>query len=150
MHFIIISDVWPICHCLGLGHETMVCGVCLSIFSCYKQREITVLLRRSSRHSRFLHGRGLWGIQHFISMSLSSSYNYKSLVHLKSKPSIVFYRYLSINLSTFAPNFTLFWNRWTPGLEQQNNKYNFRFFYHLSQTTIPQNLTLRYIMLPPE
>ena len=31
--FIIIkSDVWTITHCLGLGHETMVSGVCLSIF----------------------------------------------------------------------------------------------------------------------
>ena len=29
---IIKSEVWPICHCLGLGHETMVCEVCLSIF----------------------------------------------------------------------------------------------------------------------
>ena len=25
---IIKSEVWPICHCLGLGHETMVCAVC--------------------------------------------------------------------------------------------------------------------------
>ena len=25
---IINSDVWPICHCLGLGHETMLCAVC--------------------------------------------------------------------------------------------------------------------------
>ena len=34
-HHIIInnkSEVWPICHCLGLGHQTMVCAVCLSIF----------------------------------------------------------------------------------------------------------------------
>ena len=32
--FIIIikSEVWTITHCLGLGHETMVCTVCLSIF----------------------------------------------------------------------------------------------------------------------
>ena len=29
---IIKSEVWPICHCLVLGHETMVCVVCLSIF----------------------------------------------------------------------------------------------------------------------
>ena len=29
---IIISEVWTITHCLGLGHETMVCAVCLSIF----------------------------------------------------------------------------------------------------------------------
>ena len=29
---IIKSEVWAITHCLGLGHETMVCAVCLSIF----------------------------------------------------------------------------------------------------------------------
>ena len=28
---IIKSEVWTITHCLGLGHETMVCAVCLSI-----------------------------------------------------------------------------------------------------------------------
>ena len=28
------SEVWPICHCLGLGHETMVWAVCLFIFLC--------------------------------------------------------------------------------------------------------------------
>ena len=28
---IIKSEIWPICHCLGLGHEAMVCAVCLSI-----------------------------------------------------------------------------------------------------------------------
>ena len=31
---IIKSEVWTIIHCLGLGHETMVCAVCLSIFLC--------------------------------------------------------------------------------------------------------------------
>ena len=29
---IIKTGVWTITHCLGLGHETMVCAVCLSIF----------------------------------------------------------------------------------------------------------------------
>ena len=29
---IVKSEVWTITHCLGLGHETMVCAVCLSIF----------------------------------------------------------------------------------------------------------------------
>ena len=29
--FIIKSEVWTIAHCLGLGHETMVSAVCLSI-----------------------------------------------------------------------------------------------------------------------
>ena len=29
---IIKSEVWNIIHCLGLGHETMVCAVCPSIF----------------------------------------------------------------------------------------------------------------------
>ena len=28
---IIKSEIWTITHCLGLGHETMVCAVCLSI-----------------------------------------------------------------------------------------------------------------------
>ena len=28
------NDIWTITHCLGLGHETMVCTVCLSIFLC--------------------------------------------------------------------------------------------------------------------
>ena len=29
---IIKSEVWPICHCLGLGHKTMVFVACLSMF----------------------------------------------------------------------------------------------------------------------
>ena len=29
---IIKSEVWTITHCLRLGHETMICAVCLSIF----------------------------------------------------------------------------------------------------------------------
>ena len=29
---IIKSEVWAITHCLGLGHETMVCAACFSIF----------------------------------------------------------------------------------------------------------------------
>ena len=32
LNIIIKSEVWPICHCLGLGHETIICSVCLSIF----------------------------------------------------------------------------------------------------------------------
>ena len=34
LYLIIItkSEVWPICHCVGLGHEAMVCAVCISIF----------------------------------------------------------------------------------------------------------------------
>ena len=32
VHFIIKLEVWTITHCLGLGHETMVSAVCLSIF----------------------------------------------------------------------------------------------------------------------
>ena len=29
---IIKSEVWTITHCLGLGHATIVCAVCLSVF----------------------------------------------------------------------------------------------------------------------
>ena len=34
IHLIIIitSEVWTTSHCLGLGHETMVCAVCLAMF----------------------------------------------------------------------------------------------------------------------
>ena len=32
---IVTSEVWPICHCLGLGHETMVSALCLSILLWY-------------------------------------------------------------------------------------------------------------------
>ena len=32
LSIIIKSEVWTITHCLGLGHETMVCAICLSIF----------------------------------------------------------------------------------------------------------------------
>ena len=34
LHLIIIikPEVWTINHCLGLGHETMVCAVCLTMF----------------------------------------------------------------------------------------------------------------------
>ena len=31
---VIKSEVWTIIHCLGLGHETMVCALCLAIFLC--------------------------------------------------------------------------------------------------------------------
>ena len=31
---IIKPEVWIIIHCLGLGHETMVCAVCLTMFLC--------------------------------------------------------------------------------------------------------------------
>ena len=30
--YLIIIIIGPICHCLGFGHETMVCDVCLSLF----------------------------------------------------------------------------------------------------------------------
>ena len=38
---IIKSDVWTITHCLGLGRETMVCAVCISIFLWYIDTYLT-------------------------------------------------------------------------------------------------------------
>ena len=32
LNIIIKSEIWTITHCLGSGHEIMVCAVCLSIF----------------------------------------------------------------------------------------------------------------------
>ena len=52
---IIKSEVWTVTHCLGLGHETMVCAVCLSIFlwhwSCPKTVHMAgvLLLRKGWR-----------------------------------------------------------------------------------------------------
>ena len=54
------SEVWPVCHCLGLGHETMVCVVYPSIFlfkikkptvSC--SRDIGIRIRCLPRISRW-------------------------------------------------------------------------------------------------
>ena len=50
-HYIIIiikSEVWTITHCLGLGHETMVSAVCLSIFLC------SHMIKISLRHQVFI------------------------------------------------------------------------------------------------
>ena len=33
LFYIIKSEVWPFCHCLGLGQETMICTICLLSFS---------------------------------------------------------------------------------------------------------------------
>ena len=43
---IIKSEVWTINHCLGLGHETMVSAVCLSIFlSSHRDNDYTANVR---------------------------------------------------------------------------------------------------------
>ena len=48
LHLIIVmkSEVWLICHCLGLGHDTMVWAVCLAIFLwiCYFAIMIYIVL----------------------------------------------------------------------------------------------------------
>ena len=50
---IIKSKVWTITHCLGLGHETLVCAVCLSIFfwnlNSERVRWIALILACSSK-----------------------------------------------------------------------------------------------------
>ena len=40
-HLVIIikSEVWPICHCLGSGPETMICVECLSLFFWHNPQE---------------------------------------------------------------------------------------------------------------
>ena len=47
------SEVWTINHCLGLENETMVCAVCLSIFSCIAVTSHRVLWRLKSLARRF-------------------------------------------------------------------------------------------------
>ena len=41
---IIKSEVWTITYCLGLSHETMVCAVCLSIFSSWHEETLFTIL----------------------------------------------------------------------------------------------------------
>ena len=50
--FIIIikSEIWVITHCLGLGHETMVCVVCLSIFLWTWTTSVAMLIEGASAH----------------------------------------------------------------------------------------------------
>ena len=43
---IIKSEVWSITHCLGLGHETMLCTVCLFVFKHF--------WNAASQHNRYL------------------------------------------------------------------------------------------------
>ena len=51
---IIKSEVWTITHCLGLGHETMVCAVCLSIFVWHqKQHRISGGVLHYPQHALF-------------------------------------------------------------------------------------------------
>ena len=53
---IIKSEVWTIIHCLGLGHETMVCAVCLSIFllTCYSQGKSSYSINHQALHYRIV------------------------------------------------------------------------------------------------
>ena len=54
----IVYEVWIIIHCLGLGHETMVCAVCLFIFLF------------SHGYHRKLNMHIMYGIGDFISIDL--------------------------------------------------------------------------------
>ena len=51
---IIKSEVWTTTHCLGLGHETMVCAVCLSIFLCFRILHISNHYQISERPMIFI------------------------------------------------------------------------------------------------
>ena len=47
---IIKSDIWTIAHCLGLGHETMVCAVCLYILNDIRLRPQYDSIRYNDTH----------------------------------------------------------------------------------------------------
>ena len=49
---IIKTEAWIIIYCLGLGHETMVCTVCVSIFLYWREQHDIILLH-------FVHGMGI-------------------------------------------------------------------------------------------
>ena len=70
---IIKSEVWTITHCLGLGHETMVCAVCLSVFFKLKERKcfnifcfviakkVVILTKKSWPHTYCISHNGVIG-----------------------------------------------------------------------------------------
>ena len=92
--FIIIkSEVWIITHCLMLGHETMVCAVCLSIFVCY---------RLSALKCRFLNTAGktylivtpighdvLRWIEEYFKRNTYGHFKSIRVIHKLSSPSLV-------------------------------------------------------------
>ena len=42
LSIIIKSEIWPICNCLRLSHEKMVCAICLSISLCAFQVDFSL------------------------------------------------------------------------------------------------------------
>ena len=62
LDIIIKSDVWPICHCLGLGHEIMVCAVCL-------------LFRFTNVSSSALMSTGLWYFSIATDLDITEAYD---------------------------------------------------------------------------
>ena len=59
LYIIIKSEVWPICHCLVLGHRTMACAVCLSKFLWwlspkYSHRTLHIWLMRANYGGSFV------------------------------------------------------------------------------------------------
>ena len=49
------SEVWPICHCLGLGHETISCIVCLSIFFPYPTKNFFTVPQAQEQTVSYYH-----------------------------------------------------------------------------------------------
>ena len=52
---IIKSEAWPIYHCLGLGHETMVCTVCISVFLCLFCLQVLLHFVMNSKNKCMFH-----------------------------------------------------------------------------------------------
>ena len=61
---IIKSGVWTITHCLGLGHETMVCAVCLFVFLQMKQnREYEYTMHKPTESNmQYHHNDPSWNV----------------------------------------------------------------------------------------
>ena len=77
---IIKSEVWTITHCLGLGHETMVCALCLSIFLLVLADSGAVISTNGHRMKHVWYGTHikygcimLNGIKNIVKSGLSSS-----------------------------------------------------------------------------
>ena len=71
------SEVWIINHCLGLGHETMVCAVCLTLFLCIQIQ----------RHSKF--GKIVKGPNLLVPLSVSIFACSHCITHYTAEPATI-------------------------------------------------------------
>ena len=125
---IIKPEVWIINHCLGLGHETMVCAVCLTMFLwcltkasdsniwCFFDLHLNKRLSKQLRRRWFeTPSRSLWHHSNYISCGIfiaKSQRPMASQITGHSTDSIAHWARIQLNasLEKIFSNFFSYWN----------------------------------------